>query len=73
MVGAMYVVDYLFIPTVDWLALIVLAIVGIVAYGIAAYALGELEASDYRYFRSMLNPKDTLDYVVNELVGRRSH
>jgi O-antigen/teichoic acid export membrane protein len=73
MVGVMYVVDYLLIPTVDWVALIVLAIVGIIAYGLAAYALGELETSDYRYFRSMLNPKDTLEYVVNELVGRRSH
>ena len=73
MVGVMYAVDYLLIPTVDWLALIALALIGTVTYGLAAYALGELEASDYRYFRSMLNPKDTLEYVVNELVGKRGH
>jgi O-antigen/teichoic acid export membrane protein len=71
MVGTMYVVDYLIIPTVDWVALVLLAVVGVISYGLAAYALGELEPSDYRYFRSMLNPKDTLEYVVNELVGKR--
>lgn len=73
MVGVMYVVDYLLIPDVDWLGLILLALIGTVTYALAAYALGELEASDYRYFRSMLNPKDTLEYVVNELVGKRGH
>ncbi len=33
--------------------------------------MGELEASDYRYFRSLLNPQDTFQYVVNELLGKR--
>ncbi|MEW5747730.1 MAG: polysaccharide biosynthesis C-terminal domain-containing protein [Candidatus Thermoplasmatota archaeon] len=72
MVGAMYVVDWLVVPTVDWLALLFLAVVGVVAYGAAAYIMGELDRADYRYFRSMLNPQDTFQYVVNELVGKRA-
>lgn len=73
MVGVMYVLDWLFIPSVGWLALVFLAIVGIATYGFTAYMVGELEASDYRYFRSMLNPQDTYKYVVNELLGKRGH
>ncbi len=71
MIGAMYVVDWALIPTVDWLALIVLAIVGVFAYALSSYFMGELEFSDYTYFRTMLNPQDTVEYVVNELVGKR--
>jgi O-antigen/teichoic acid export membrane protein len=71
MIGAMYVVDYAIIPTVDWLALILLAAVGLFAYGLSSYFMGELEASDYRYFKTMLNPQNTMEYVVNELVGKR--
>jgi len=71
MVGVMYTVDWLVIPASEWLGLIVLAIVGTVSYGASAYALGELEASDYRYFRSLLNPQDTIQYAVNELLGKR--
>ena len=71
MVGAMYVIDWALLPSVDWLALILLALIGTVVYGTAAYLMGELEASDYRYFRSMLNPQDTMQYVVNELLGKR--
>jgi O-antigen/teichoic acid export membrane protein len=71
MIGAMYVVDYALIPTVDWLALILLAAVGLFAYGLSSYFMGELEASDYRYFKTMLNPQNTMEYVVNELVGKR--
>jgi len=73
MIGSMYVVDWLFIPAVDWLALTVLAVVGIISYGIAAFLSGELDASDYRHFRAMLNPQGTLEYVVNELLGKRVH
>ena len=72
MVGVMYTVDWILIPTVDWLALIVLAIIGTVTYGATAYFMGELEASDYRDFRSLLNPQNTMQYVVNELLGKRS-
>ena len=72
MVGVMYVVNWMFLRTIDFPALILLAVVGAVVYGAAAYVLGELEASDYRYFRSMLNPQDTMQYVVNELLGKRS-
>jgi len=71
MVGAMYVIDWALLPSIDWLALILLALIGTVVYGTAAYLMGELEASDYRYFRSMLNPQDTMQYVVNELLGKR--
>ncbi len=71
MIGAMYVVDWALIPTVDWLALMLLAVVGVSAYAISSYFMGELEASDYRYFKTMLNPQDTMEYVVNELVGKR--
>ena len=73
MIAAMYIVDWLFIPTVDGIALIVLAVVGVVSYGAAAYFLGELDMSDYRYFRAMLNPQGALQYVVNELLGKRAH
>jgi O-antigen/teichoic acid export membrane protein len=72
MIGVMYVVDWLVIPTVDWLALIFLAVLGVVAYGASAYLMGELDREDYRYFRTMLNPQDTFQYVVNELVGKRA-
>jgi O-antigen/teichoic acid export membrane protein len=72
MVGVMYTVDWILIPTVDWLALIVLAVIGTVTYGATAYFMGELEASDYRDFRSLLNPQNTMQYVVNELLGKRS-
>jgi len=72
MIGAMYVVDWLVIPTIDWLALILLAIVGLIAYGLSSYLIGELEASDYRYFKAMLNPQDTFQYVVDELIGKRA-
>jgi O-antigen/teichoic acid export membrane protein len=71
MIGAMYVVDWALIPAVDWLALILLAIVGLFAYALSAYFMGELEFSDYRYFKTMLNPQDTMEYVVNELIGKR--
>ncbi len=72
MVGVMYVADWLIIPTVDWLALVFLAVLGVIAYGTAAYLMGELDRSDYREFRTMLNPQDTFQYVVNELVGKRT-
>jgi O-antigen/teichoic acid export membrane protein len=72
MVGAMYIVNWLIIPTIDWIALSVLAVVGILSYGIAAYLLGELNYSDYVYFRTMLNPQGTLQYVVHEILGRRA-
>lgn len=71
MIGAMYVVDWALIPTIDWVALILLAVVGIIAYGMSAYFMGELERSDYKYFRTLLNPQDTFEYVVRELVGKR--
>jgi O-antigen/teichoic acid export membrane protein len=73
MIGVMYLVNWLFIPAIDWIALIVLAVVGIFSYGAAAYLIGELDASDYRYFRSMLNPQGTLEYVVHEILGKRGH
>ena len=72
MVGVMYTVKWVLIPTVDWLALVTLAVVGTVAYGITAYLIGELDASDYREFRRLLNPQNTMQYVVNELLGKRS-
>ncbi len=71
MIGAMYVVDWVFIPAVDWIALILLALVGVVSYALSAYFMGELEFSDYKYFKTMLNPQDTYQYVVKELVGKR--
>jgi len=71
MIGAMYVVDWALIPTVDWLALTLLAVVGVSAYALSSYFMGELEFSDYKYFKTMLNPQDTMEYVVNELVGKR--
>lgn len=73
MIGAMYLVNWLFIPTIDWIALTLLAVVGFFAYGFAAYFLGELDFSDYKYFRTMLNPQGTLQYVVHELLGKRAH
>jgi O-antigen/teichoic acid export membrane protein len=73
MIGVMYLVDWVFIPAIDWIALIVLAVVAVFSYGATAYVIGELDASDYRYFRSMLNPQGTLEYVVNELLGKRGH
>jgi hypothetical protein len=44
----------------------------VLAYGTAAYIMGELDRDDYRYFKSMLNPQDTFQYVVNELVVKRA-
>lgn len=73
MVASMYLVNRLFLHPIDWVALIVLAIVGFFSYGIAAYLLGEADASDYRYFRSLLNPRGSIEYVVNEVLGKRSH
>lgn len=72
MVGAMYVVAWLFFETVDWIAIVLLAAVGVFSYGLTAYGLGELELSDYRYFKSLLNPQEALQYVANEMLGRRS-
>jgi O-antigen/teichoic acid export membrane protein len=72
MVGSMYVVDWLIVPSVDWLALVLLAFVGVLVYGLSAYLMGELDREDYRYFKSMLNPQHTFQYVVNELVGKRA-
>ncbi len=71
MIGAMYVVRYLFIPTVDGLALILLALIGVVTYAGTSYVVGELEPSDYRHFRSLLNTHDTVHYAVQEILGRR--
>jgi O-antigen/teichoic acid export membrane protein len=71
MVGVMYTLDWLVIPANQWFGLIALALIGTVTYGASAYMLGELEASDYRYFRSMLNPQDAIQYAVNELLGKR--
>jgi O-antigen/teichoic acid export membrane protein len=73
MIGSMYIVDWLFVPSIDGVALIALAVVGIATYGATAYFMGELDMSDYRYFRSMLNPQGTLEYVIHELLGRRGH
>lgn len=72
MVSVMYVVQWAFLDSVDWLALILLAVIGTVTYAVTAYVMGELEPSDYRYFRSMLHPQDTLKYAVNELLGKRA-
>jgi putative peptidoglycan lipid II flippase len=72
MVGLLYAIDWLFIPSVDWLALILLAILAAIIYGTVSYVTGELEASDYRYFRSLLNPQDTFQYVAHEILGKRS-
>ncbi len=72
MVGVMYVVAWLFFGTIGWTQLVVLAGVGGLSYGVTAYALGELEPSDYKYFRVLLNPQGTLQYVVHELLGRRA-
>ncbi|UCE80829.1 MAG: polysaccharide biosynthesis C-terminal domain-containing protein [Methanobacteriota archaeon] len=71
MVGVMYVVDWTLVPTVDWIALIVLAIVGVFAYALSSYFMGELEFADYKYFKTMLNPQNTFEYVVKELIGKR--
>ncbi len=73
MVGVLYVIDWMLIPTVDWLALVLLAVVATVTYAITAYLIGELDRADYRYFRSLLHPQDTFQYVVNELLGKRGH
>lgn len=72
MVGVMYTLDWLVVPADEWFGLAALAVIGTVTYGASAYMLGELEAADYKYFRSMLNPQDTLQYAVNELLGKRS-
>jgi O-antigen/teichoic acid export membrane protein len=71
MVGVMYTLDWLVISADQWFGLIALALAGTVTYGVSAYMLGELEASDYRYFRNLLNPQDTIQYAVNELLGKR--
>ncbi|HJX04307.1 MAG TPA: polysaccharide biosynthesis C-terminal domain-containing protein, partial [Thermoplasmata archaeon] len=73
MVAAMYVLDWLFFETVDWIALVVLAMVGSLTYGVSAYLLGEADVSDYRHFRALLNPRESIEYVVNELLGKRAH
>lgn len=72
MIGVMYVVNYLFIPTIDGVALIVLAAVGVASYVASAYVLGELETSDYLYFRALLNPQDAIQYAVHELLGKKA-
>ncbi len=54
-------------------AVVGMAIVAVFSYGATAYLIGELDASDYRYFRSMLNPQGTLEYVVHEILGKRGH
>ncbi len=71
MVGVMYTLDWLVISADQWFGLIILAFAGTVTYGASAYMLGELEASDYKYFRNLLNPQDTIQYAVNELLGKR--
>lgn len=71
MCGVLYAIDWLIVTTVDWLAIIVLAVLGTVIYGAVSYLTGELEASDYRHFRSLLNPQDTFQYVANEILGKR--
>lgn len=71
MVGTMYVFDWLLIGVVDWVALVLLALVGGFVYALTAYLMGELEFADYKYFRSMLNPQGTFQYVMNELLGKR--
>ena len=71
MIGAMYIVDWVFVPAIDWIALMLLAIVGFFAYALSAYFLDELEFSDYKYFKTMLNPQNTFEYVVKELIGKR--
>ena len=73
MIGAMYVVKWALIPTVDGLALILLAVVGLVVYAVTSYVIGELEPSDYKYFRALIGTRDAIQYVANELLGRRSH
>lgn len=73
MIGVMYIVKWFFIPTVDWIALILLAVIGMLAYAATSYIIGELEPSDYKYFRALLQPRDAIQYVANELLGRRSH
>ncbi|MEM2891933.1 MAG: polysaccharide biosynthesis C-terminal domain-containing protein [Thermoplasmata archaeon] len=72
MIGAMYVVDWAFLGEVGWLDFLVLVFVAVGSYGATAYLIGELDASDYRHFRALLNPQGTLHYVVSELLGKRS-
>jgi len=72
MIGVMYFFDWLFVPAHEWHGLIFLALVGTASYSVISYVMGELEASDYRYFRSLLNPHGTIRYVVNELLGKRA-
>lgn len=71
MVGVMYLFDWLFVPAYEWYGLISLAVVGTVAYSVTSYVMGELEASDYRYFRALLNPHAPIRYALNELLGKR--
>jgi O-antigen/teichoic acid export membrane protein len=73
MIGVMYSVKWFFIPTVDWIALMFLAVVGLLSYALTAFVIGELEPADYKYFRALLGPRDAIQYVANELLGRRSH
>jgi len=73
MIGAMYSVKWFFIPTVDWIGLVVLAVVGFFVYTLVSYVIGELDASDYKYFRALIGTRDTYEYVAHELLGRRSH
>ena len=73
MIGAMYSVKWFLLPTVDGIALIVLAAVGFFVYALTSYVIGELEPSDYKYFRALIGARDALQYVANELLGRRSH
>jgi len=73
MIGAMYVVDWVFLGDVGWTDLLLLMVVAVISYSVTAYLIGELDASDYRHFRAMLNPQGTLHYVVNELLGKRLH
>ena len=73
MIGVMYSAKAFLIPTVDWIGLIFLAFVGFFAYVLTSYLIDELEPSDYKYFRALMQPRDAIQYVAHELLGKRSH
>jgi len=70
MAGGLYVIDLVFWETLRWYTLLLLALLGALLYAAISYGLGELERRDYRYFKALLNPRETWDYVSRELLGK---
>lgn len=70
MVGGLYILDLVFWETLRWYTLLLLVVLGALLYGAVGYGLGELERRDYRYFRALLDPRETWDYVSRELLGK---